>query len=918
MNQGQTAAQVDFLSQGSGYTLFLTPAETVLSLQKPAPAAGDGAAAPDSVVLSLRFVGANPQPQVVGLDRLAGTSNYFIGSDPSQWHTNIANYGQVEYQNLYPGVDLVFYGNQRQLEYDYVVAPGTDPGVIKLAIDGAESMTIDGQGNLVLHTSAGDVLEDAPVVYQESGGVRQPVSGQFVLEGDGQVGFALGAYDHTRPLVIDPVLSYSTYLGGTGNDAGFGIAVDTAGDAYVTGYTSSTDFPTSAGAFQTTYGGGDLDAFVTKLNPTGTALVYSTYLGGTDDEEGQGIAVDTAGNAYVTGYTYSTNFPTTAGAFQTTYGGSQDVFVTKLNATGTALVYSTYLGGTDDEEGQGIAVDTAGNAYVTGYTYSTNFPTTAGAFQTTFGGGADVFVTKFAFEVQTTTALTTSASPSTYGDSVTFTATISDTASGVPTGSVEFYDGTTDLGPGSILSGSGNSATSTFTTSTLAAGVHSSISAVYTPTGSFVGSSGSLSQTVNPAPLTVTATGESMTYGGAVPALTYTYTGLVNGDTSATFSGGLATTATSSSSVGSYPITQGSLAATGNYTIGTFNAGTLTVTMATNGLIIALDPSVSGALSLSGNASINVSGVVYVDSSSSSALSAAGNAQVKAGAIDVHGKVQKSANASFSPAPVTGVPILANPLASLALPSTSGLTNYGSESLSGNSSATIQPGIYKQITVSGNAKLTLSSGTYIIEGGGLSVSENASVGGSGVMIVNAGSKYPTTGGTYGSIALGGNGPYNLSSLSTGAYAGIVIFQPGDNANALSVSSNASGMTGAIYAPAAQLAESGNGQLNAALVVDTLTVGGNGVVNSLPPVALSSVVGSTATTQDLNIADPPAGTDPQPARPHPPVIPPAVIPSPSSSSSGLMALDLALADGSTTEGWFRGIRDGFRFSRASRS
>ena len=256
VNQGQTAAQVDFLSQGSGYTLFLTPTETVLSLQKPAPAAGDGAGAPDSVVLSSRFVGANPQPQVVGLDRLAGTSNYFIGSDPSQWHTNIANYGQVEYQNLYPGVDLVFYGNQRQLEYDYVVAPGTDPGVIKLAFDGAESMTIDGQGNLVLHTSAGDVLEDAPVVYQESGGVRQPVSGQFVLEGDGQVGFAVGAYDHTQPLVIDPVLSYSTYLGGTGYDQGSGIAVDTAGNAYVTGYTDSTDFPTTAGAYQTTYGGG--------------------------------------------------------------------------------------------------------------------------------------------------------------------------------------------------------------------------------------------------------------------------------------------------------------------------------------------------------------------------------------------------------------------------------------------------------------------------------------------------------------------------------------------------------------------------------------------------------------------------------------------------------------------------------------
>jgi len=395
VNQGQTAAQVDFLSQGSGYTLFLTPTETVLSLQKPAPAAGDGAKASDSVVLLSSFVGANPQPQVVGLDRLAGTSNYFVGSDPSQWHTNIANYGQVEYQNLYPGVDLVFYGNQRQLEYDYVVAPGADPGVIKLAFDGAESLTIDGQGNLVLHTSAGDVMEDAPVVYQESGGVRQPVSGQFVLEGNGQVGFALGAYDHTRPLVIDPILSYSTYLGGTGEDLGNGIAVDTAGDAYVTGYTDSIDFPTTTGAFQTSSSDG-VDAFVTKLNPTGTALVYSTYLGGSNYDRGFGIAVDTAGDAYVTGYTESTDFPTTSGAYQTS-SSAPNAFVTKLNPTGTALIYSTYLGGTGQDSGQGIAVDTAGDAYVTGYTESTDFPTTSGAFQTSnmsTRGGDNAFVTK--------------------------------------------------------------------------------------------------------------------------------------------------------------------------------------------------------------------------------------------------------------------------------------------------------------------------------------------------------------------------------------------------------------------------------------------------------------------------------------------------------------------------------------------
>jgi hypothetical protein len=395
-NRGQTAAEVAFLSQGNGYSLFLTPTETVLSLQKPAPAAGDGTATPDPAVLRSRFVGANPRPQLVGLDQLTGTSNYFVGNDPSQWQTNIANYGRVEYHNLYPGVDLVFYGNQRQLEYDYVVAPGTDPGVIKLAIDGAESMALDGRGDLVLHTSGGDVLEQAPVVYQDSGGVRQPVSGQFVLEGGGQVGFALGAYDHSQPLVIDPVLTYSTYLGGPGEDDGYGIALDAAGNAYVTGYTASTNFPTTPGAFQTAYGGDTYNAFVTKLNPTGTALVYSTYLRGALLDEGYGIAVDAAGNAYVTGETSSKNFPTTAGAFQTTYGslGYSDAFVTKLNPTGTALVYSTYLGGTSNDRGSGIAVDAAGNAYVTGSTASANFPTTAGAFQTSYGGNVNAFVTK--------------------------------------------------------------------------------------------------------------------------------------------------------------------------------------------------------------------------------------------------------------------------------------------------------------------------------------------------------------------------------------------------------------------------------------------------------------------------------------------------------------------------------------------
>ena len=384
--------------------------------------------------------------------------------------------------------------------------------------------------------------------------------------------------------------------------------------------------------------------------------------------------------------------------------------------------------------------------------------------------------------------------------------------------------------------------------------------------------------TVSPAPLTVTASNESMTYDGAVPALAYAYTGLVNGNTSATFTGGLATTATSTSGVGSYPITQGTLAATGNYKIGAFNSGTLTITMATNGLVIILNPTASGALSLTGSASINVPGVVYVDSSSSSALSATGAPSIKASAIDVVGGVDKSGSPSFSPSPITGVATLADPLSGLALPSTSGLTSYGSEILGGNSSATIEPGIYSQITASGSAKLTLSPGIYIIEGGGFSVSGAASVSGSGVTIFNVGSKYPTTGGTYGSISLSGSGTCSLSPATSGTYAGILFFQPKDNTSIISVSGAASSLTGAIYAPAAELTVSGSGELSAAIDVATMSVTGSGVADAEPLLA-PSVTGQTATTQVQSTSGAPANG--------------------SSPSTSLMALDFVLADASTT-------------------
>jgi hypothetical protein len=393
-NQGQTAAQVNFLARGPGYALFLTPGEAVLSLQKPAaanPGPGAAAPAPEGDVLRMQLVGASATPQVAGLDQLPGTSNYFIGNDPSQWHTNVPNFARVAYQGLYPGVDLVYYGNQRQLEYDFVVAPGASAGAIRLEFQGAESMALDAQGNLVLHTAGGDVVEQAPVLYQQSGGVRQAVPGRFVLEGDGQVGFAVGAYDASRPLIIDPVLSYSTYLGGSGGDSGLGIAVDGAGNAYLTGRTTSTDFPT-ANPIQAALSG-DGDAFVAKLNASGTALAYSTYLGGSGFEEGTGIATDGAGNAYLTGLTSSTNFPT-ADPLQAAYGGGLfDAFVAKLNASGTALAYSTYLGGSGDDEGNGIAVDSAGNAYLTGHTTSTDFPT-INPLQAANGGGRDAFVAK--------------------------------------------------------------------------------------------------------------------------------------------------------------------------------------------------------------------------------------------------------------------------------------------------------------------------------------------------------------------------------------------------------------------------------------------------------------------------------------------------------------------------------------------
>jgi beta-propeller repeat-containing protein len=390
-NRGQTDMAVRFLSHGAGYSLYLTAGEAVLVLSKPE----------HNVALRMSLVGAAREPQLSGLDKLPGKANYFIGKDPAKWRKNVPTYAKVRYREVYPGIDLVYYGNQRALEYDFVVAPGADPKKIVLDFKGADKLEIDAGGDLVLHASGGDIRQHRPVIYQSIEGIRRDVGGGYVRKGANRVAFKVAAYDTSRPLIVDPVLSYSTYLGGSGGDQGAGIAVDSDGNAYITGRTTSADFPTTLGAFQSVASPAGANAYVTKLNPTGSALVYCTYLGGSGDDKGAAIAVDASGNAYVTGTTRSTDFPTTAGAFQPTLaGGSSNAFVTKIASTGSALVYSTYLGGSgaSGDGASGIAVDGAGNTYVTGATSSNDFPTAA-AFQPTFAdsglfGTTNAFVTK--------------------------------------------------------------------------------------------------------------------------------------------------------------------------------------------------------------------------------------------------------------------------------------------------------------------------------------------------------------------------------------------------------------------------------------------------------------------------------------------------------------------------------------------
>ncbi|HSE32109.1 MAG TPA: SBBP repeat-containing protein [Pyrinomonadaceae bacterium] len=396
-NKGQTAEEVKFLARSSGYTLFLTGNEAVLRFQNQHKSN-------EASTLRLSLKNANPKPQVAGLSELPGKTNYFIGNDPTNWRTDIPTYAKVKYESIYPGVDLVYYSTQgRQLEYDFVVGAGTDPRQIKLSFEGADEVQL-ADGDIVMKTRGREIRMHKPVVYQEKNGTRELIPGQYTLSDERELAFDIGAYDKARELVIDPVLAYSTFLGGTGEDTGIEIAVNAHGNAFVTGLTTSLDFPTKPDGARFGIQGGS-DVFITKFNAAGNQLIYSTYLGGSNNENFYdvlevpgvtygGIALDSQGSAYVTGSTRSADFPHTGGAYQQTLKGLSDTFVTKLNPLGNSLLYSTFLGqnGVNAADGgQGIAVDFIGQAYVTGFDYSGGLPVNGFA---NHSAGCDGYVAK--------------------------------------------------------------------------------------------------------------------------------------------------------------------------------------------------------------------------------------------------------------------------------------------------------------------------------------------------------------------------------------------------------------------------------------------------------------------------------------------------------------------------------------------
>lgn len=391
INRGQSDPEVKFLSNSCSYNLLLKPSEAIMILKPSLNNAIErnmlrknlrqaAVNLDPAVIVRLKLSGTNEKQEILGLEEQSGKVNYFVGNSPNNWRTDIPTYGKVKYRDVYPGIDAIYSVNQLQLKWDFIVHPGANPDLISLDFSENEQLQLDDYGNLLLTAGDNEIRIGKPMVYQEAAKQRQEVLASYILNGN-QVSFRLGNYDTTKPLVIDPTIEYSTYLGGSNDDFGYGIASDSAGNVYVTGLTWSSWSSPPGFPIKDPYqadNAGLYNAFITKIDATG-ALVYSTYLGGTDADNGWSITVDSAGNAYVTGTTFSTDFPT-VNPIQADNNGNFDVFVTKLNAAGNTLIYSTYLGGSQDDIGYSIALDPNNNAYITGYTESSSadqngFPT---------------------------------------------------------------------------------------------------------------------------------------------------------------------------------------------------------------------------------------------------------------------------------------------------------------------------------------------------------------------------------------------------------------------------------------------------------------------------------------------------------------------------------------------------------------
>ncbi|MBI4852202.1 MAG: SBBP repeat-containing protein [Acidobacteria bacterium] len=403
-NVGQTNQSIDFISHNNNYTLFLSSTKATFAFENErninnfinkSKVYNENDKVSITNILTMRLVKANSYAKAIELEQLETVSNYLLSNDKKQWKSNVQNFAKVKYQNIYPGIDIVYYGNQRQLEYDLIVSPYADPKNINLEFVEANTLTVNSNGDLIIIVNDQEIYKKKPYAYQEINGIRQIIDSKYVVKENKMVSFELSDYDASQPLIIDPMVGYSTYLGGTGSDFSNAIAIDNTGNAYIVGYTESTNFPTNNPQQRTLSGKNDI--FVSKLNASGNSLAFSTYIGGSDEDFGNAIAIDSKSNVYITGYTFSTNFPT-VNALQskngnTTSNSGGDSFVVKLNSQGNSLIYATYVGGASDDMATSIAVDSQDSAYITGFTNSANFPV-ANAIQNKSNGGFDAFLTK--------------------------------------------------------------------------------------------------------------------------------------------------------------------------------------------------------------------------------------------------------------------------------------------------------------------------------------------------------------------------------------------------------------------------------------------------------------------------------------------------------------------------------------------